>query len=86
MARDSAQNDHRVIENGQFLIGTARLLFGAKTYTNRATENFVRAYHFPHRSRAAFVAMYFSAMPSAYIFTAHGISCSILQATFSKSA
>lgn len=33
MARDSAQNDHRVIENGQFLIGTARLLFGAKTYT-----------------------------------------------------
>lgn len=29
---------------------------GAKTYTNRATENFIRACHFPHRSRAAFGA------------------------------
>ena len=27
---------------------------GAKTYTNRATEFFIRACHFPHRSRAAF--------------------------------
>ena len=35
MARDSAQNDHRMIENGRFLIGAARLLFGVKTYTNR---------------------------------------------------
>ena len=33
MARDSAQNDHRVIENGRFLIGAARFLFGVKTYT-----------------------------------------------------
>ncbi len=33
MARDSAQIDHRMIKNGRFLIGAARLLFGVKTYT-----------------------------------------------------
>ena len=29
---------------------------GAKTYTNRAAENFIRACHFPHRSRVVFGA------------------------------
>lgn len=31
LARDFAHPDHGMIENGRFPIGTARLLFGAKT-------------------------------------------------------